>query len=198
MSLPPYFVKAGFEGALRHFRAIAEVGVPVFVYNCPNRVGYGLSPEELDRIADQALEVAGVKQASPDLSELAALASTCRISNLIGDAETVFWPALFVGARGSTATADAVLPAPFAAMSEAFEAGDTSRGQRVYASLEPLRRAYRLVGGQAPAIKRLASLLGLPGGRVRPPLVEAPSAVDQMLRSLLEVSSHPGELHAGV
>ena len=105
---------------------------------------------------------------------------------MIGGAETVFWPALSVGARGNTATAASALPAPFAAMWAASEAGDTSRGERIYASLEPLRRAYRMAGGQAQVVKRLQSLLGVPGGRVRPPLAEVSSAVDAVLRSLLE------------
>ncbi len=198
MSLAPYFVKAGVDGARRHFKAIAEVGIPFFAYNSPGRVGYGLSPEELDQIAGDAPGMVGIKQAAPDLSELAALVNTGRIAHVIGGAETAFWPALSVGARGNTATAASALPAPFAAMWKAFEAGDTSRGERVYASLEPLRRAYRMAGGQAQVVKRLQSLVGLPGGPVRPPLAEVSSSVDAVLRSLLDQLAHEDELHARV
>jgi 4-hydroxy-tetrahydrodipicolinate synthase len=198
MSLAPYFVKAGVDGARRHFKAIAEVGIPFFAYNSPGRVGYGLSPEELDQIAGDAPGMVGIKQAAPDLSELAALVSTGRIAHVIGGAETAFWPALSVGARGNTATAASAVPAPFAAMWKAFESGDTSRGERVYASLEPLRRAYRMAGGQAQVVKRLQFLVGLPGGPVRPPLAEVSSSVDALLRSLLQQLAHEDELHARV
>ena len=198
MSLAPYFVKAGVDGARRHFQAIAGVGIPFFAYNSPGRVGYGLSPEELDQIAGDAPGMVGIKQAAPDLSELAALVNTGRIAHVIGGAETVFWPALSVGARGNTATAASALPAPFAAMWAASEAGDTSRGARVYAALEPLRRAYRMAGGQAQVVKRLQSLVGLPGGPVRAPLAEVSSAVDAILRSLLEQIAHEDELYARV
>jgi 4-hydroxy-tetrahydrodipicolinate synthase len=198
MSLPPYFVKAGFDGARRHFRAIVEVGIPFFAYNSPGRVGYGLSPDELDQIAADAPGMVGVKQAAPDLSELTALVRTGQIANVIGGAETAFWPALCVGARGSTATAASVLPSPFAAMWKAFEAGDMARGERVYSSLEPLRRAYRMAGGQAQVVKRLAALVGLPGGPVRPPLAEVSIAVDVVLRSLRDQLAHEDELYARV
>jgi 4-hydroxy-tetrahydrodipicolinate synthase len=196
MSLAPYFVKAGVDGARRHFQAIAKVGIPLFLYNSPGRVGYGLSPEELDQIAAEAPGVVGIKQASPDLSELAALVSSSRIDHVIGGAETAFWPALSVGARGNTATAASALPEPFAAMWKAREAGDTARGEGVYASLEPLRRAYRMAGGQAQVVKRLQSMVGLPGGPVRPPLAEVSSAVEAVLRTLLDQLAFHGELRA--
>jgi dihydrodipicolinate synthase/N-acetylneuraminate lyase len=83
-------------------------------------------------------------------------------------------------------------------MWRAFEAGDAAIGERAYASLEPLRRAYRMAGGQAQVVKRLAAMVGLPGGPVRPPLAEVSSAVDAVLRSLLDKLAHEDELYARV
>src|SRR4051812_28298772 len=44
LATAPYFGQPAVPEIKAHFAAIAEVGLPVFVYNTPSRVGYGLSP----------------------------------------------------------------------------------------------------------------------------------------------------------
>lgn len=171
MATPPYYARADDEGIARHYEAIADAGLPLFLYNSPGRVGFNLSPQTILAIASGSGAI-GVKQAAPDLSELAELIHFGPSSGfaVIGGAEVTFWPALCVGAHGNTATAASALPDVFAALWGAASEGNLRAGQSLYDRLAPLRRAYVLAGGQAPVVKHLMDLVGLTGGRLRPPL----------------------------
>jgi len=191
MATPPYFVRVDDEGITLHYKAIAAAGLPVFIYNSPARVGFSLSPRQILALA-RASGAVGVKQAAPDLSELAELLHFGPSSGfaIIGGAEVTFWPSLCVGAHGNTATAASAFPDVFAALWVAASEGDLRTGQSLYDRLAPLRRAYVLAGGQAPVVKHLMDLVGLTGGPVRPPLrpvsSEAKRLTDEVAAVLAE------------
>ena len=185
MATAPYYVKADDEGLRMHFSAIADGGRPTFLYNSPGRVGYGISVTQIASLVDADL-VSGVKQAAPDLSELAALVAQCGSrATVVGGAETVIWPALALGAAGNTATAASAIPDAFAAIWRASRDSRSSDGERAYLKLEPLREAYRRAGGQAAVVKRLMELVGLAGGPPRPPLRRLDASYDTLLRAVI-------------
>ena len=66
--------------------------------------------------------------------------------------------------------------------------GDMAEGRRIFARLQPLRRAYAVAGGQAPVVKRLLEMVGLAGGPPRPPATAVPEQVDRLLEEVLSVS----------
>jgi 4-hydroxy-tetrahydrodipicolinate synthase len=181
MALAPYFVITDPAGIASYYASIAEAsGVPTFIYNSPGRVGYNLSTEQILSLAE--IEgICGVKQGSAEISELVALIGSRESFAVIGGAEISFWPALCAGADGNTATGASALPSYFVEMWQMSQAGNLRRGQEIYRELEPLRRAYRLARSQAPVVKRVAEMVGLAGGPVRPPLTPVPAEADSLL-----------------
>jgi 4-hydroxy-tetrahydrodipicolinate synthase len=187
MATPPYYGRPNFDSIAQHFAAIAEAArLPLFVYNTPRSVGYGLTPDELVRLSEIA-DIAGVKQAASDLTELTELLARIgsRGLRVVGGSEMTMWPALCAGAHGNTATAASALPKPFADMWAAATSGDLNAGRDIHCDLEQLRRAYRVAGGQAGVVKRLLDLVGLAGGPVRNPTPPAPPPVDELIRPLV-------------
>jgi 4-hydroxy-tetrahydrodipicolinate synthase len=198
LATPPYFGQPGLAEIRAHFEMIAEAGLPLFVYNTPSRVGYGLGPSEIAAIADMP-GFLGIKQAAPDIGELVALLSALDGSGrlVIGGAENAIWPALMVGAVGNTATAASVIPDAFARIWRLAEEGRLADGLRTYRLLAPLREAYGVAGGQAPVVKRLMDRAGLAGGAVRPPSRRVDGTVDHLLDSLVQRLTAEGLWHAG-
>jgi dihydrodipicolinate synthase/N-acetylneuraminate lyase len=184
MATPPYFAKTDQVGLADHFVAIANEAVPLFLYNSPGRTGVSMSPATLTTIAERSGAI-GVKQAAPDISELADLLATSLPENfaVIGGAEVAFWPALCVGAAGNTATAASALPGLFAHMWEASQERRWEAGSLLYRQLAPLRRAYTLAGGQAAVVKELMDVVGLAGGPTRPPVRPLSDDLRQMVRT---------------
>ena len=186
LATPPYFGQPSLDMIRAHFAAIAEAGLPVFLYNAPSRVGYRLRPADLVPILDEP-GVIGVKQASPDVAELVELIGlldgTERL--VIGGSESTIWPALSVGAVGNTATAASAIPDVFARLWQLSQGGASADGLRLYRLLAPLRQAYSLSGGQAGVVKRLMDRAGLCGGAVRPPARPSADAAEPLLDSLV-------------
>jgi dihydrodipicolinate synthase/N-acetylneuraminate lyase len=173
MATPPFFAKSDYDGLRAHFAEIAGAGLPLYIFNSPGRTGVDLAPAVIAGLAHET-GAGGVKQAAPDIADLADLLATDLPVgfHVIGGAESSFWPALVTGAAGNTATAASAIPEVFAAIRDAAKDGDLVRGRELYQSLAPLRTLYRSGGGQAPVVKALMDARGLAGGPPRPPLRE--------------------------
>jgi 4-hydroxy-tetrahydrodipicolinate synthase len=186
LATAPFFGQPPIAEIRAHFAMIAEVGLPVFVYNTPSRVGYGLTPSAIAEIATVP-GVIGVKEAAPDIAELVELIATLDGSGclVLGGAENTIWPALAVGALGNTATAASAIPGVFARLWDLAQDGRMTEGRELYQLLAPLRGAYAIAGGQAAVVKRLMDRAGLCGGGVRPPTQAVGRAVDELLDSLV-------------
>ena len=65
----PYYNKPTPKGLKLHFKAIADVGLPVIVYNIKGRTGINIDTDTLMDIAAHPM-VAGVKEASGDLNQM--------------------------------------------------------------------------------------------------------------------------------
>jgi len=182
LATAPYFGQPPLDDIRDHFASIAGVGLPVFVYNTPSRVGYSLSPSDLAAIADIP-GVIGIKQAAPDVLELVELLEAIDVSKclVLGGSENTIWPALAVGAVGNTATAASAAPQAFARFWELANQGRLNDGRNLYRRLAPLRKAYAVAGGQAAVVKRLMERAGLCGGPVRPPARTAGRELDPYL-----------------
>jgi 4-hydroxy-tetrahydrodipicolinate synthase len=193
LATAPYFGQPALPEIRDHFALIAEAGLPVFVYNSPSRVGYGLRPSAIATIA-QVPGVIGVKQAAADISELVELLETLDGSGclVIGGSENTIWPALAVGAVGNTATAASAVPQVFVRFWELAREGRLEDGRALYRRLTPLRQAYVAAGGQAAIVKRLMEKAGLCGGPVRPPGRVAGHDVEPLLESFVAALTEAG------
>ena len=65
-STPPFYYKY-HDHAVRDFfkKLLEKVSLPVFVYNIPSRVGYGISPDLLGKLAEEGVK--GIKDTSGDI-----------------------------------------------------------------------------------------------------------------------------------
>lgn len=71
----PYYNKATQEGLYQHYRTIASATkLPCIIYNVPSRTGTNILPETLARLAKDQKNVAAVKEASGNLSQIAKVA----------------------------------------------------------------------------------------------------------------------------
>src|SRR4030066_943812 len=71
--ITPYYNKAGREGLLPHFRAIAEsVDIPLILYNAPGRAGVNMAASTVARLAEVPSTV-GVKEASGNLGQVCGI-----------------------------------------------------------------------------------------------------------------------------
>ena len=73
----PYYNKATPEGLITHYSAVAaSVHIPVILYNVPSRTGVDI-PVAVYQCLSQIPNIAGVKEASTDISKIARIRAAC-------------------------------------------------------------------------------------------------------------------------
>jgi dihydrodipicolinate synthase/N-acetylneuraminate lyase len=103
-STPPFYYRYDDDAVYSFFRSlIKKVNIPVFVYNIPPRVGYGITPSLLKRIADEG--ACGIKDTSGDIILFYQFIMTIRNRDfkfLVGT-ERLMLPSMIAGGHGCVA-----------------------------------------------------------------------------------------------
>ncbi|MCS7081520.1 MAG: 4-hydroxy-tetrahydrodipicolinate synthase [Bacteroidetes bacterium] len=187
----PYYNKPPQEGLRRHFLAVAEVGLPVILYNVPGRTGVNLQPETVLRIAEEAPQVVGIKESAGSLAQMERLLALLRPARpefriYSGDDDLAFY-AYLAGADGLISVLANVAPEQAQTLFRLVQEGQLRQAQTLQARLLPLARALFMEANPIP-VKYALSLLGIGTEEVRLPLVPASAetrrAVGEALRAL--------------
>ncbi|MCO6006417.1 4-hydroxy-tetrahydrodipicolinate synthase [Actinoallomurus purpureus] len=177
----PYYNKPPQEGLARHFTTVADAtGLPVMLYDIPGRTGTPIAAETLLRLADHPRIIA-VKEAKGDLFGASKVMAETDLVFYSGD-DALNLPWLSVGAAGFVSVVGHVVGADLHEMIDAFLGGDTRRATEIHRRLVPVITAIMTRTQGVIATKAALSLLGLPGGPVRPPLVDATPEFTAALR----------------
>jgi 4-hydroxy-tetrahydrodipicolinate synthase len=180
----PYYNRPPRAGIIGHVAAIAEVGLPVVLYNIPGRSGLNLEPDLIAELAEIP-NVTSLKQANPDLDECRAVAERTDLAIYAGN-DDMLLPVAEMGGAGVISVASHLVGEQMAAVVEAVRRGDHDEAARRDAELEDLY-AGLFVTTSPILIKAALEMIGLiPSGRLRLPLVEATPVQRHILRSVLE------------
>jgi len=68
----PYYVKPPQRGLIRHFTEVADMGLPVILYNVPGRTASNILDETVLTLSEHE-HIVGIKDATGDLGRLASL-----------------------------------------------------------------------------------------------------------------------------
>lgn len=185
---PPPYNKPSQAGIAAHCRAVMEAGeLPTILYNVPGRTACNLLPATVEEIVGAGAPVAGVKEASGDLSQVAEVARRLRgrVALYSGNDDQIL-PVLALGGRGVISVLANVAPAATARMVHAFLEGDTEEATELQLAYLPLVHALFREPNPVPA-KAAVREMGFGVGPVRLPLVElTPAGRSELLASMRE------------
>ena len=179
----PYYNKPPAEGIRRHVAAIAEVGVPVVLYNIPGRTALNMEPV---LIADLAAipGVVALKQANDDLSQLAQVMDACELAIYAGN-DDMLMPVLEMGGTGVISVASHLVGNAMQQMVALAAAGDLDGARAIDTSLAPLWSGLFEVTNPILIKAALAMCGMIPTDHLRLPLVPATAGERERLAALL-------------
>lgn len=186
MLVVPYYNRPSQEGLYQHFKAIAEsTPLPVMLYNVPSRTGRNMEAETTLRLA-QIPNIVAVKEASGDLDQVTAILRQAPEDFLVysGD-DSITLPLMAIGGYGIVSVASHVVGDRMQAMVRAYVQGDTVKAAAIHRELFPVFKALFITTNPVP-VKAALNMLGLPGGPVRLPLVEATAAEKEKIAAALQ------------
>lgn len=168
--ITPYYVKPPQRALIKHFTTIADaVDIPMIVYNCPGRTGVDMKPETIAAISNHP-NIVGVKDASGDLSRVAAYRQLCNKDFLLytgeDDSGCEF---VKIGGDGVISVTANVAPKLMHQMLLNSKEGNAVDAEKINASLLPLHTRLFLESNPIP-VKKVLELMGKIGSGIRPPL----------------------------
>ena len=188
LSVSPYYNKPTQNGLYAHFEAIASsVDLPVFVYNVPGRTSSNVQAETMLRLT--AIEnIAGVKEASGDLDQVATIVSGRPSDFLVlsGD-DALSLPIIALGGDGVISVVSNEAPDPMSNLVRAALAGELARARDLHYLLLPLMTANFIETNPIPVKTALEMMDRMPAN-FRLPLVPMDEGNRGILRSALELA----------
>jgi len=169
MLLPPNAYRADERSVMAHYRAVAEVGIPVVAYNNPIDTKVDLVPELLVRL-HEAGHIQAVKEFSGDTRRAYRIRELAPELDLLIGADDVLLELALAGAVGWISGYPNAIPYVCDELYHAAIAGDVATALPLYRELHPLLR-WDSRTEFVQAIKLSMDLAGRHGGGCRPPRV---------------------------
>jgi 4-hydroxy-tetrahydrodipicolinate synthase len=182
----PYYNKPPQEGIYRHFAAAAEaVSLPVIAYNIPGRTGVNMTASlqlRLSRIDNMA----GVKEASGDMKQIAAIIEDARPGFRVwaGNDEDAFG-VVTLGGWGVISVASHLVGRQLAAMIGHAAEGRVAEAAALHRRLLPLIDALFCMTNPIP-VKYALNRIGFECGPLRLPLCEPDDASAATIMAAIE------------
>ena len=121
LQVTPYYNTPTQAGLVRHFSAVADLGLPVILYNVPGRAGCEIAIATIAELARHP-KVVSVKEAAGSVDRVSRIKDACEIDVLSGD-DALTLPMMSVGACGVISVASNVAPKAVADLVHAAAAG---------------------------------------------------------------------------
>ena len=121
----PYYNKGNPDGLYLHFASIAKsVSIPVIIYNVPTRTGVDIPVNVYSQLS-QIKNIAGVKEASTDITKITKIRKACGNRFVIwsGNDDQIV-PTMSLGGLGVISVLSNIFPEETVAMTDAALAGD--------------------------------------------------------------------------
>ncbi len=121
----PYYNKATQKGLIQSFTAIADASTkPCILYNVPSRTGCNLKPETCAELAKHP-NIVAIKEASGDISQVAAIAHLCGDSlDIYSGNDDQIIPVMSLGGKGVISVLSNILPKETSKMCHDYLNGD--------------------------------------------------------------------------
>jgi 4-hydroxy-tetrahydrodipicolinate synthase len=185
LQIAPYYNKPTPEGLYRHFAEVADVGLPVLLYNAPGRTSRDIPVAVVKRLADHP-KIAGIKEAAGDANRVNLIRAAVgdQIDILSGD-DSLTLPMMAAGAKGVVSVASNVVPAEVVEMVRLALANDFAGALRIHTRLLDLFADLFIEVNPVP-VKAAMAMLGTAQEVYRLPLCEMRPENREKLKNTIE------------
>ncbi len=189
--ISPYYNKPNRSGLLKHYRKVADIGLPVIVYNIPGRTGQNLPADLIIEMVETIPNLVAIKEASGNLDQMMAIIQGTQDLDreypfiLTSGDDSLTLPVLSVGGHGCISVTANIEPKRMVEMYDLFRRADVKAAMKKHYELMELSKALFMEVNPVP-VKRAAEIRGLiKSGNVRLPLDSLGEQNTAVLREVL-------------
>ena len=182
----PYYNKTTQKGLIAHYTAIAEsTKLPCILYNVPSRTGTDILPETAAWLGKNVEQVAAVKEASGNISQVAKLIELAEGSlDVYSGNDDQIVPICSLGGKGVISVLSNVAPQQTHDIVQACLDGNYAEAAKLQIKALELCRALFCEVNPIP-VKAALNMQGFKVGKPRLPLVEMESEHQEILRQAM-------------
>ncbi len=131
LQVTPYYNKPNPEGLYRHFMTVADLGLPVVLYNVPGRSGREIPLDVVVRLAAHP-NVIAIKEAAGSVDRVSAIKSRCPDFTVLSGDDSLVLPMVSVGASGVISVASDVIPREMSGFVRTALSGDMAKARELH------------------------------------------------------------------
>ena len=182
---PPYYEPPSEAEILAHYAAVAEVGLPIMVYN-NEAIGFSMPPTLIAELA----EIDGVEYLKDTTSDATRMFDIAGLTEgalqVLAGKDSLMLTGFLAGLRACVWGAPNAVPHACVELYRLAVLEADPRGARaLWKSLYPVLRLFE-VEGYIPPVKAGTELRGIPVGPPRRPALPLPSAKRERLAELMD------------
>ena len=183
LQVTPYYNKPNPEGLYRHFSTVADLGLPIVLYNVPGRSGREIPLDVVARLARHP-NIVAIKEAAGSVDRVSAIKDLAPDFTVLSGDDSLALPMISVGAEGVVSVASNVIPHEMSAFVRAAMSGDFAT------ALAAHRKYYRLfrdlfIDVNPVMVKEALAFMGKTELSFRLPLCETTAEKRSRLRDTL-------------
>jgi 4-hydroxy-tetrahydrodipicolinate synthase len=185
LSVGPYYNKPTQRGFFEHFKAVAEVGVPIIVYNVPGRTGSNIEASTMLKLSEVP-NIVAVKEASGNLGQMMDILRSrpAEFRVLSGD-DAITLPLIAAGGDGVVSVVSNEVPGLMSKMTRAALTGDFAQARDIHYRILPLMNANFIESNPIP-VKAVLAMMGMLSENYRLPLVPMTPANRAQIQKIAE------------
>lgn len=183
LQVTPYYNKPNAEGLYRHFMTIADLGLPVVLYNVPGRAGRDIPLDVVVRLAKHP-NIVAIKEAAGSVDRVSAIKSLLPEFTVLSGDDSLAVPMISVGAEGVISVASNVIPREMGDMVRFAMAGDFASARELHFKYYNLFRDL-FIDVNPVMVKEALALMGKTERVFRLPLCETSDANLAKMKSTL-------------
>jgi 4-hydroxy-tetrahydrodipicolinate synthase len=183
LQVTPYYNKPNQEGLMRHFSAVADLGLPVVLYNVPGRSGREIAVDTVVKLAEHP-HITAVKEAGGSVDRVSAILRQSDITVLSGD-DSLTFPMMAVGAKGIISVASNIAPGPVAEMTHLALDGKWDEARALHLKYHRLFSDLFIDTNPIP-VKAAMAMMGMIEEVYRLPLCPLADDLKEQLRDVLK------------
>ena len=170
LQVTPYYNKPNAEGLYRHFMTVADLGLPVILYNVPGRAGREIPLDVVARLSSHP-NIVAIKEAAGSVDRVSAIKNMLPDFTVLSGDDSLAVPMISVGAEGVISVASNVIPKEMGDMVRFAMAGDYVKAREYHNKYYKLFRDL-FIDVNPVMVKEALSLMGKIDRVFRLPLCE--------------------------
>lgn len=183
LSVSPYYNKPNQEGLYQHYKALADTGKKIIIYNVPSRTGQNIEASTTLRLAKDFPNLYMIKEAAPNILQYFDIIRQKPDGfNLVSGDDEYTLPVTLAGGNGVISVVGQAYPKEFSTMVQLAFDGKVKEAYKIHNQLVEITRLIFAEGNPA-GIKTVLAEKGIIKNYLRLPLVAASPQLQEKIKT---------------